>query len=238
MARRARKEIVQAGLPHHIGLRGNNRRRLFSYKSDYQRFVDYLHESIIRHHVDLHQLTLMPNHAHLIAVPPEADSLSQMMATCQQRYARYRNDSRGGSGRLFEERFWCAPLWTPYDVEKVTLYADSNAMKAAMVEHPADHVWSTCSIHYGQPERSNIPVQMWTPSDWYLSLGPDAPIVYEQRMTEYLAGRIPDWCHERMLAIESMASLDFRGRIERPDGSSAREPTEKRSYVYKAFDSE
>ena len=63
---------------------------------------------------------------------------------------------------------------------------------------------------------------MWTPSDWYLSLGPEAPIAYEQRMTEYLAVRIPDWRLERMLAIESKASLGYRGRIERPDGSSAR----------------
>lgn len=222
MPRRPRMLIVQPGIPHHIGFRGNNRRRLFSYKPDYERFLDYVHESFIRSHCPIHQLTLMPNHGHLMATPPEEDSLSKAMGTCQQRYARRRNDARGGSGRLFEERFWCEPVWTLDGVEKVTLYADANAMKAAMVQHPADHAWSTCAIHYGQPERARIPLYMWTPSDWYLSLGPDAPAVFEHRMREYLAGRIPDWCHERMQAFEERASLDYRGRIERPDGSSAR----------------
>jgi len=222
MPRRPRKDIVEPGIPHLIGMRGNNRRRLFSYTADYQRFLDYFFESKIEHRVDLHQLTLMPNHSHIVATPPEADSLSKFMGICQQRYARYRNHRRAGTGRLFEERFWCTPLRTPEDVEAATLYSDANAMKAAMVAHPADHVWSTCAIHYGQPERSRIPVEWWTPSDWYLSLGPDAPIVYEQRMAAFLTGRIPAWCHERMLALESMASLDYRGRVERPDGSSAR----------------
>lgn len=79
---------------------------------------------------------------------------------------------------------------------------------------------------------------MWTPSDWYLSLGPDAPLEYEARMIDFLAGRVPDWRHERLRAIEALASRHYRGRVERPDGSCAREPTEKRRYLQEAKDPE
>ena len=236
MPRRPRNQIVEPGLPHHIVTRGNNRRRLFSYSTDFRRFVYYLDEARIEHECSMQAVALMPNHFHIIMTPPEKDSLSGAMKSCLQRYSRYRNESREASGRLFEERFWCEPLSTFDAVEAITLYTDSNAIQAALVDRPEDHKWSTCAIHYGQPERSAIPLRMWTPSDWYLSLGPEAPRVYAERMLTYLRGRVPDWVHERLRAIEALASRDYRRRIERPDGSCAREPTEKRIYVQDALD--
>ena len=158
----------------------------------------------------LHQLSLMPNHSHFIATPEEENSLSKAMKSCLQRYAQARNRRKCASGRLFEERFWCKPLLTAADVEAVTLYNDANAMEAAMVSHPADHVWSTCAIHYGQPDRSRVPLEMWTPSAWYLSLGADAPAVYADRMRQFLEGRLHDWRFERLREIEKLASLDCR----------------------------
>ena len=222
MPRRPRTHIVKPGVPHHICTRGNNRRRLFSYPSDYERFMDLLYDSLTRFASPMHQLSLMPNHLHVMSTPPEEDSLSRAMQSCLQRYAQRRNKSKGSSGRLFEERFWCEPLTTVESIEAITLYADSNAIQAAMVDHPADHVWSTCAIHYGQPERARVPLYMWSPSEWYGSLGPDAPSIYQARMHEFLSGRIPDWVSQRMRAIESLASPAYRRRIRRPDGSSAR----------------
>jgi REP element-mobilizing transposase RayT len=222
MPRRPRKQIVLPGVPHHICVRGNNRRRLFSYPSDYRQFLYLVGDAFARCECPLHQLTLMPNHAHFMATPPETDSLSDAMKSCLQRYAQRRNKRKNASGRLFEERFWCEPLTTLESVEAITLYTDSNAMQAAMVDHPAQHRWSTCAIHYGQPDRTNVPLRMWTPSDWYASLGPNAPTVYQERMTDFLNGRMPDWVVRRMRAIESLASPAYRRRIRRPDGSSSR----------------
>ncbi len=223
-------------MPHHIITRGNNRRRLFSYRTDYRRFVHYLEDALVEHECTLQQVTLMPNHLHMMSTPPGKDNFSDAMKSCLQRYSRYRNESRNGSGRLFEERFWCEPLPTLEAVAAVTVYNDANAIRAAIVDRPEDYPWSTCAIHYGQPERSAIPLRMWTPSDWYLSLGPDAPRIYAERMLTYLQGKVPDWLQERLRAIEALASRDYRRRIERPDGTSAREPTEKRIYLQDALD--
>ncbi len=164
----------------------------------------------------------MPNHLHMMVTPPDKNSLSEAMQSCLQRYAQRRNKRKNASGRLFEERFWCEPLTTLESVEAITLYTDSNAIQAAMVDHPADHVWSTCAIHYGEPERTNVPLRMWTPSQWYLSLGPEAPTIYAERMRHFLDGRIPDFVSQRMREIESLASPAYRRRVRRPDGSSAR----------------
>ena len=238
MPRRPRNLIIEPGMPHHIITRGNNRRRLFSYPTDYRQFVYYFEDALGEHECTLQQVSLMPNHMHIISTPAEKDSISGAMKSCLQRYARYRNRSRGGSGRLFEERFWCEPLPTFAAIEAVTLYNDSNALKAGLVDRPEAHVWSTCAIHYGQPARSSIPLRMWTPSDWYLSLGPDAPQLYVERMLAFVQHRVPDWLYERLRPIEQLASRDYRGRVERPDGSSAREPTEKRTLFQDPSDDE
>ncbi len=68
VARQAR--IVIPGQPHHVYLRGNNRRRLFSSGADYERFIACLTLGISASECVLHQLTLMTNHVHLIATPP------------------------------------------------------------------------------------------------------------------------------------------------------------------------
>lgn len=230
MSRRPRAHSVVPGVPHHVVTRGNNRRRLFSYRSDYDRFVLYLENALNVHECTLQQTALMPNHVHWILTPAEKDSLSGAMQSCLQRYSRYRNDSREASGRLFEERFWCEPLLTFDAVAAVTLYNDANAVKASIVDRPEDYAWSTCPIHYGEPGRSRIPLRLWTPSDWYLSLGPDAPQLYAERMVAFLKGRIPDWLHERLESIEALASRDYRRRIERPDGTPAREPGPKNAF--------
>ena len=221
MPRRPRLHVVEPGVPHHICIRGNNRRRLFSYPADYRQFLYLLDDALVRCECPLHQVTLMPNHAHMMVTPPEKDSLSDAMQSCLQRYAQRRNKRRNASGKLFEERFWCEPLTKLESIEAITLYADSNAIQAAMVDHPADHVWSTCAIHYGEPERTNVRPRMWTPSRWYGSLGPDAPLIYRERMTAFLDGRIPDWVSQRVRAFERLASPAYRRRVRRPDGSSA-----------------
>ena len=161
MPRRPRNQTVEPGMPHHIVTRGNNRRRLFSYRTDYRRFLYYLDDARVEHACSLQQISLMPNHVHLIMTPPEKDSLSDAMQRCLQRYSRYRNESREASGRLFEERFWCEPLLTLEAVEAITLYNDSNALQASMVDRPEDHRWSTCAIHRARsagPQRS-----VWQP---------------------------------------------------------------------------
>jgi hypothetical protein len=170
----------------------------------------------------MHQLTLMRNHLHLIATPRTNNCLSRLMKMPLQRYAQWRNQRRAASGRLYEERFWSDPLPAAIDLAGYTYYCDANAFSAGIVTAPEDHIWSTCAIHYGKPDGSSIPLSLWTPSPWYASLGDKAVTEYRAGMVRFLEGRVPEWRFERLVEIERRASLNYRRRIERPNGSSAR----------------
>ncbi len=224
MSRQAR--IVVPDYPHHVVLRANNRRRLFSYASDYQRFLRYLEQALERTDVALHALTLMSNHVHMIVRAPGVEVMARFVKLTAQRYAQQRNRERTASGKLFEARFWSDPIVDDEQLAVVTYYADVNALRAGMVDDPADHRWSTYAIHAGQPERSSIPVDLWTPSPWYLALAATANVRaarYRERVALYLAeGRQP----KRMTAIraaEALSASPYGRRLERPDGTYARE---------------
>jgi putative transposase len=222
MPRTAR--VVVPGMPHHIILRGNNRRRLFSYSSDYKRFLWYLRRAVQTSGVKVHVVSLMPNHIHLVVRPADAAALALFVKLLAQRYAQARNSRRDGSGKLFEARFYCVPILSDEQMAMVTAYVDLNAFRAHTVEDPAAHRWCTYRLHAGLPD-SDIPADLWTPSEWYLSLGatPEARAHrYRQFATEcgarYRAGEAAE---AAAAAVEP--PLVYTRRLERPDGSRAAE---------------
>ena len=225
MSRKARQ--VHPDLPHHVILRGNNRRRLFSSATDYSKFIAFLGEAIDRNTVALHGLTLMSNHVHAILRPPDAEALSRTIKSTAQRFAVHRNREREGSGKLFEQRFFCAAIATDEYLARVTCYNDLNAVRAGRVEDPLDFRWSTYALHAGVPERSSIPAEIWTPSPWYLALGHD-PAERAGRYTEaawaYVTHALPERHAAIALAAEAMSATKTRAEFpeaRRPDRSRA-----------------
>lgn len=218
--------LALAEYPHHVTLRGNNRRRLFSYPSDYRRFLWDVMRAQRLWRCEVNAVALMTNHVHLIVRPPDDRALSRFVKSFAQRYAQLRNQRRQSSGRLFEERFWSRPILSERQLAITTSYIELNPVRAGMVDTPGEARWTTYALHAGQPERSDIPAALWTPSDWYLSLGDDSA----ERATAYAA-----WCADcqardvrpeevtRIAAIEA-ASASYSQRLLRPDGTSAREP--------------
>lgn len=172
----------------------------------------------------MHQLTLMPNHLHMISTPPTEAALSRMMKLTLQRYARSRNLSRASCGKLFEQRFFSRVIDEEAYLIRATLYNDANLFRAGLIRDPIDHEWSTCAIHAGVHERSAVPARMWTPSTWYASLGsPDArPAHYCVALREYMSANMPG--DPAVMAYEQRATEPYTRRVQRPDGSSAREP--------------
>jgi putative transposase len=220
--RKARNTV--AGLPHHVILRGNNRRRLFSYSTDYRRFLWDVGRALERRRCELHALTLMTNHVHMVVTAHVAADLSTFVKAFAQRYAQYRNKRREASGKLFEERFVSVPITNDDQLAITTAYADLNALRAGMVDDPFEHCWSTFAIHAGRPERSKIPQHLWTPSSWYCGLGR----TQEERAICYL-----DWVNgfserdQKPAAAVASAEVDELGqqpyhkRLERPDRTRA-----------------
>jgi putative transposase len=210
-------------MPHHVYLRGNNRRRLFSSALDYQWLLYCLAGGLETSECDLHQLTLMTNHLHMVVTPPQITSLRTLLQRTNQRYAQIRNKVRGGSGKLFEERYESKVIATEDYLCAVTLYNDANAYRAGIVGDPFAHPWSTVGLHGAMPKVCRIPAELWTPSSWYHSLGPDPgerASQYRVLMYHYLGARAP---RPDGAPDDSGMTTPYGRRLQRPDGTSARE---------------
>ena len=220
MARQARH--VVPGYPHHVYLRGNNRRILFSDDDDRLQWLRCLQRGIDASSCELHQLTLMDNHIHLIATPPDEDALAALVKRTCQRYAQLRNEQREATGKLFEERYQSKVIESERQMITTTLYNDANAFRAGMVPDPLLHEWSTGPLHAGR-NGSRISAFMWTPAAWYLGLARTrnaCAIVYRGLMDSYAPADDPPAIEEESDGAEE----SYRYRVERPDGTSAREP--------------
>ncbi|MBK9035201.1 MAG: transposase [Myxococcales bacterium] len=218
MPRQAR--LVVPGVPHHLYLRGNNRRRLFSSSGDYALFVRCLDHGLKASECVLHQLTLMSNHVHMVAKPPTKVALATLVQRAGQRYAQLRNAARSASGKLFEERFHSKPILDDTYLMTVTIYNDVNAYRAKRIIDPFTHAWSTGPLHAGV-KGGRIPPAMWTPSPWYGALGATAEQRarrYRELVAAYLGapGQAP--VDDGVDGME-----DYSLRLERPDRSTASE---------------
>ncbi|WP_426377646.1 transposase [Desulforudis sp. 1031] len=84
MARIAR--VVAPGVPHHVTQRGNRRQQTFFCEEDYRAYLHLMAEWCSRWKVEIWAYCLMPNHVHLIAVPPSKEALTRAIAEANRRY--------------------------------------------------------------------------------------------------------------------------------------------------------
>ena len=103
MARLAR--VVVAGMPHHITQRGNRRQQTFFSDEDYWAYVELMAEWCGEEGVEIWGYCLMPNHAHLIAVPKSEHALRRAIGEAHRRYTRRINFREGWRGHLWQGRF-------------------------------------------------------------------------------------------------------------------------------------
>ena len=89
MARMPR--LVVPGYPHHVTQRGSRRMQTFFSDSDYQYYIDLLARYKNDTGVSIWAYCLMPNHVHIVAIPEEEDSLSQLFRKVHREYTRYIN---------------------------------------------------------------------------------------------------------------------------------------------------
>ena len=130
----------------HVVQRRNNREPCFFSKTDYQRYLDDLGQSAARFSCQLHVYVLMTNHVHLLVSSTQAYGISQMMQALGRRYVAYVNRCYDSTGTLWEERFKASLVDTENYLLTCMPYIEMNAVRANMVDHPAEYHW--CS--YGE----------------------------------------------------------------------------------------
>lgn len=216
MPRQPRTAIVVPGLPHHVILRGNNQRRVFSYDHERVLFLGQLEDALMRFELSVYALVLMTNHVHLVtSVVPSVEALSGMVKRVAQRYAQARNIRRQASGKLFEARFDSFAIDSDNYLAATTSYTELNPERAG-IRRAHEHPWSTYGFHAGVPGLSKVPRAIWSPSPWYLSLA----ATEERRAERYRQFfELRREAHQRSQCIEIPWPVR---RVRRPDGTSAR----------------
>jgi putative transposase len=212
--------LLYPDLPHHLILRGNNRRNLFSYPNDYYAFIRYLWSGALQHDCLVHALVLMTNHVHLLASASVASNLSKLVHVTSMRYAQRRNRRYGATGKLYESRFRSYPVLSDGQLAVVTAYIELNPLRAGIRTDPLEYPYSTYALHVGRGEEAAVPRQIWTPSPWFLSLGDNA----DERGARHRAwvedcraqGRRPD-----EVAVRKILPATGDPRIRRPSGCRA-----------------
>ncbi len=144
MARMAR--VVIPGFPHHITQRGNRQQKVFFNDADYQSYIDLVAEGCAKTGVEIWAWCLMPNHVHMIAVPPEKDSLRGAIADAHRRYARRINARESLTGHLWQDRFASFPMDEKYLIAAAR-YIELNPVRANMVKRPEEYRWSSAKAH-------------------------------------------------------------------------------------------
>jgi putative transposase len=146
MARLAR--AVFPGVPHHVTQRGNGRAQTFFSDDDYRLYRDLLAEHAAAAGVEVWAWVLMPNHVHLILVPPDPDALRRALAPVHRRYAGHVHARERRTGHFWQGRFGCVAMDEDH-LGGALRYVALNPVRARLVDRAADWPWSSVHAHLG-----------------------------------------------------------------------------------------
>ena len=144
MARLAR--IVVPGVAHHVMQRGNRRQPVFFGDDDYAAYRALVTDACAAKDVRCLAWCLMPNHVHLILVPPDPDGLRGALAEAHRRYSRRVNAAHDWTGYLWQGRFASYPMDDAHLLAAIRC-VELNPVKAKLVAHAEDWRWSSAAAH-------------------------------------------------------------------------------------------
>lgn len=186
MARRPR--VLVPNMPVHVVQRGNNRQACFFQAADYAVYLKKLKECADKFNVRIHCFVLMTNHVHLLLQASDYEGISYVMQSLGRYYVRYINTTYNRTGTLWEGRFKSSLVNSDEYLLQVYQYIELNPVRAKMVDHPKDYVWSSYHANGG-----NKNIAMLEPHPLYLSLGNDSAsrkLAYNRLLDNSLSNEI------------------------------------------------
>ena len=132
-----------AGMPLHLVQRGNNRSACFFTDEDYRFYLHWLSLYAHQYGCAIHAYVLMTNHVHLLLTPTKADAPAKLMQSLGRRYVQYINKFYKRSGTLWEGRYKASVVNADEYLLACYRYIELNPVRAGMVEHPREYVWSS-----------------------------------------------------------------------------------------------
>lgn len=130
---------------YHVMLRGNNRKKVFLSKDDYQQFISLLKEAANAYCFVIHLYCLMTNHIHFVIEVGDVP-LSRIMQSVVSRYAKLHNKKYKKIGHLFQGRYKSKIISDDHYLLELCYYIHMNPIKAKMCQSLNEYKWSS---HHG-----------------------------------------------------------------------------------------
>jgi len=133
--------------------RGNNRAKVFFTSADKKYYLMTLARYCGEFRLRIWAYCLMDNHIHLVAVPQMPFSLAMGIGRTNLIYTQYVNRKYHRTGRLWQNRFFSAPVDGGDYLRAVCRYIERNPVRARRVKKPWDYRWSSARHHVrGTPD--------------------------------------------------------------------------------------
>ena len=133
--------------PAHIVVRGNDRQAIFRSDGDRVYFHKCLATLAAQHDVAVHAYVFMTNHVHLLATGTRPTSIPATMQALGRRYVGYFNRLHERTGTLWEGRYKSTLVETERYFLTCQRYIELNPVRAGMVGHPDEFIWSSYRHH-------------------------------------------------------------------------------------------
>ncbi len=134
--------IEYEGAFYHVTARGNEKRKIFFSRKDYEKFKEYLAEAREKYRFRLHAYVLMTNHYHLLIETPEKN-LSRLMHYINSSYTTYTNVKRKRSGHLFQGRYKAIVIDRDSYLLELSRYIHLNPVRVNMAGNPEEYPYSS-----------------------------------------------------------------------------------------------
>ncbi len=158
--------ITIQGFALHVVQHGNNRQAVFFQDTDYRACLKLLFDSAERYDVSVHAFVCMTNHVHILMTPWRELSAPRVMQRLGASYTAGINSVYRRTGWLWEGRFKSSLVDSERYVLACYRYIELNPVRAGMVDHPAQYIWSSNRHH--ALELGNFPIR---PHLQWLALG-------------------------------------------------------------------
>ncbi|WP_245523289.1 REP-associated tyrosine transposase [Syntrophotalea carbinolica] len=153
MARPLRIEFE--GALYHVTARGNERRKIFFSKRDFEKFKEYIAGAQKKIGFLLHSYVLMDNHYHLMVETPEKN-LSRIMHHINGSYTTYINIKRKRSGHLFQGRYKAIVVDKDNYLLELSRYIHLNPVRANLVLKPGEYPYSSYRLFISGEEEKML----------------------------------------------------------------------------------
>jgi putative transposase len=134
--------ITYEGAVYHVMNRGLSRQKVFLDKQCYQKFIRILQDTIEMWDVQIHAVSLLPNHYHLLIETPRAN-ISRAMRHIGAVYTQWFNHKTNRDGPLFRGRYKAILVEEDAYLVELLRYIHLNPVKANLVTSSEEHPWTS-----------------------------------------------------------------------------------------------